>query len=218
MEVQFENKEICKKCGFCCQKCGCDYASDDFEKISYDFLYSVLMEGNISIVSFFDFKELSNGKLIANPFLYLRARNKNRPIVDLLSMKTECSQLGPNGCKYNLQNRPSGGVNLIPMEDNKCYSLKDPKEIVLTWDRYQNVLSRLVKRITGNSIYAQLSLDVENLFYDILNKNYAGVSKTELVDVARMIPFLSITHSEEYRRANKKFNENNKIKLKIKEF
>jgi len=100
--------------------------------------------------------------------LYLRARNINRPIVDLLSLKTTCSQLGPTGCNYSLEDRPSGGVNLIPKENNDCYRLIDQLKIMEFWDYYQKVLSRLVKRITGLSVEENLKKDIENLLYDFV--------------------------------------------------
>ena len=90
MEVLFENKDICSKCkGVCCKKSGCDYSASDFEHLNTNFLYEKLKEGKISIVSYQDFKQIK-GKITSTSFLYLRARNKNRDIVDLLSLKTTC--------------------------------------------------------------------------------------------------------------------------------
>ena len=113
-KIEYENKEICAECGgFCCKKCGCDYSVDDFDDLSVDAIQKLLEEGHVSIVSFQNFKEI-NGKMTCSPYLYLRERNINRPAVDLLSMKTRCSSLTDTGCMYSLENRPSGGVNLIP--------------------------------------------------------------------------------------------------------
>lgn len=94
-----ENLDICRQCGGrCCKKSGCDYSAKDFTDLSFKSLCEILSEGKISIVAFIKFKILHNGKNIADPFLYLRARNENRDIVDLVSMKTRCSQLGDDGC------------------------------------------------------------------------------------------------------------------------
>lgn len=163
-KIEFENKEICRECGgFCCKKCGCDYSVDDFCDLSVDAIQSLLENGNVSIVSFLSFKEI-NKKMTYTSFLYLRHRNVNRPMVDLLSMKTRCLALTDSGCMYSIEDRPSGGVNLIPSNDSACYPLKKPFDIVKGFERYQKSLSRVVKRITGKSVDAQLKDDVYKLF------------------------------------------------------
>lgn len=210
MNIQMENKEICAKCGgFCCKKSGCDYSIKDFESLKIDYLQSKLEEGYISIVSAQDFLETKDGKIINSPFLYLRARNINRPIIDLLSMKTTCKSLEKNGCRYNLENRPSGGVNLIPADGNKsCYPLIPPLEIVKEWQNYQKILARLVKRMTGKSVQENLKIDVENLFYDCFSKNFEGVMDIEIQDILEMLPLLAKAYPEEYKKAKARYNQN----------
>lgn len=149
--LQFENKAICKTCGRCCKKSGCDYSAADFKELSTNYLQQQLEKGDISIVSYLKFTH-TNSKTYVSPFLYLRARNINRPIVDLLSMKTTCSKLTDTGCSYTLEKRPRGGVNLIPQKNHQCYPLEDPYKIVSTWAKYQSVLQRLVKRFTGITV------------------------------------------------------------------
>lgn len=215
LEIQFENKDICQKCGgMCCKKSGCDYIPSDFKKISYDYLYEVLGQGKISIVSALSFEELPNGKIVANPFLYLRARNINRPIVDLFSMKTSCSQLGKNGCNYSLEERPSGGVNLIPKENNKCYHLKSHRELIELWQNYQKILTRLVKRINHLTVDEQLKLDIENVFYDLLMNNVEGVSKQELYEIKEGIILLKQAFPEQLINALHRCKRDNYSKLK----
>ena len=125
--MEYENKELCSSCkGMCCKKSGCDYFVSDFERITKDEILKALLPGKISIVSAFK-KSVINGKVILTPFLYLRARNKDRDIVDLFSMKKTCSMLTDTGCSYSLEDRPGGGVNLIPKK-NGCKPLKDPIE------------------------------------------------------------------------------------------
>ena len=126
---------------------------------------------------------MPNGKLYANPFLYLRARNIDRPIVDLLSMKTTCSMLTNKGCSYDLQNRPSGGVNLIPKENGSCYHKEDPLVKMKEWESYQKVLEKLVKRITGYSVEERFRLDVIDLFVNLMNENFEGISEFEINDI-----------------------------------
>lgn len=215
MEIQFENKDICKKCGgMCCKKSGCDYIPSDFEKITIDYLYEILKQGKVSIVSSLSFEKLQNGKIFANPFLYLRARNNNRPIVDLFSMKTSCSQLGKNGCNYSLDQRPSGGVNLIPKENGKCYSLKNQEELMMSWENYQKILTRLVKKINHLTVDEQLKLDVENVIYDLLMDNIEGVSKQELSEIKEGMTLLTQAFPEQFKKALSRYQKDNYSKVK----
>lgn len=202
-----EDKNICAKCGgFCCKKCGCDYFVSDFDNLKLDYLLNVLSDGKISVVSSLDFKKTQNGKLICLPVLSLRARNENREVIDLLSFKTRCSQLGNNGCLYDLDNRPSGGATLIPGLNMACHSDVNRLEELNKWLPYQNVLGKIVKRYTGKSIDSKLREDVENLFYDILCHNFNGVLDIELYDVLNMLPLLEEVYPSELRNAKKRYN------------
>lgn len=201
-----ENIEICQKCGgYCCKKSGCDYVPEDFSEISLNYLLSKLEEGYISIVSAQDFKRLPSGQIVNTPFLYLRARNKNRPIVDLLSMKTTCASLTENGCNFTYEERPTGGKNLTPVDNGICYPKENPIELVKRWAKYQEVLSKAVERITGKSVEEQLRFDVEQLFFDLLSENTEGVTKRELLDIRSMIPELSSVYKEELFKAKKQY-------------
>lgn len=180
MDIQYENKELCKQCGGkCCKKCGCDYLPKDFSDLSTNGLVEKILEGNISIVSILTINKFPNGGETITPILLLRERNINRSSIDLLSLKTTCASLNENGCKYDLERRPSGGKMLIPMENNKCYN-ENPNLKIQEWLSYQKILERVVKRITGKSVDECLKEDVKNLFIDCLNQNYEGVSKIEL--------------------------------------
>lgn len=205
-----ENKDICSKCGgYCCKKSGCDYLPSDFDNLSYNSTLEILSSGNISIVAALEFSELKDGKLVVVPFLYLRARNKDRDVVDLLSIKNTCSMLTKDGCSYDINNRPSGGALLIPMENGRCYREAIDMSI---WDNYQKVLSRVVKRYTGMSVDQKLKEDIENLFYDVLAGKLEGVAKEEVEDIKGLIPLLLRTNIEEYKKANKRYKGNTLVK------
>lgn len=208
METKNENLDICKKCGgYCCKKCGCDYAVEDFLEIKKDYLLSKLEEGYISIVSIQNFKILPNGEMVNLPFLYLRARNINRPVVDLLSMKTTCASLTDMGCQFDYEHRPMGGKNLVPVEGMRCYPREDAINIVKGWERYQNILEKIVKRLTGKSVDEKLREDIENLFFDLLCNHVEGVAKSELSDIKRMLPLLVQIYFQEYQKAKKRFQQ-----------
>ena len=213
---KYEDKDICSRCGgYCCKKSGCDYATSNFHNLGINSLHEKLAEGNISIVSFLTFKRLPLGKLVATPFLYLRARNTDRDVVDLLSFFKQCSMLKEDGCSYTLEERPKGGVNLIPKDPKPCVPEVNPFEIVDGWNQYQNTLSRLVKRITGMSVDAKLREDVTKMFEDILEENFEGVSEVELEDVKGMLPSLLECFPKEYKNALKNVKSRRKIYMKI---
>lgn len=214
--MKHENKDICSKCGGrCCKKSGCDYSTENFDKINAQELYKILEEGKISIVSLVRFEKNKEGKEYISPFLYLRARNKNRPVVDLISMKTTCSQLTETGCAYSFEERPKGGVNLIPSE-KKCYPDKDPYSIVSGWEQYQNLLRKIVKRLTGKSVEAKIKEDIEELFYNVGMQNFEGVSEIEIADIIPFTRKLIPLYLEEASRAVKRVEDSKQMILKIK--
>lgn len=213
-DPKYENIELCKKCGgYCCKKSGCDYFVSDFENMKLEYLQEILDEGRISIIASFDFKRLKNGKLVYTPILSLRARNKNRDIVDLFSFKTRCASLEENGCYYDVERRPSGGVALIAKLERKCYSEIDRLEELRKWEPYQKVLRRLVKRYTKMSVDEKIKEDVENLVYNILTNNYQEVMKEELEDISSMLPLLQECFPEEFLKANERYSKKNTKKL-----
>ena len=213
--MEYENKEICATCGgICCKKSGCDYFTTDFGVINKNSILEVLETGNVSIVSAFIFNTLGNGKKTLIPFLYLRARNKNRDIIDLFSMKTECSMLTENGCSYDLEHRPGGGVNLIPSK-GACVHLRNPKDEMLKWGQYQGLLSKLVKRYTGKTVNTVIKENVEEVLYQILTEQFDGVQKTEIEDIKSCILDLVKYFPEQYinakirkKRDSKTLNKN----------
>ena len=212
--VEYENKELCKECGgLCCKKCGCDYYIEDFESFEIDYLQKRILENNISIVAAVDFRRISNGKLTMVPLLYLRARNVDRGPVDLISLKKQCSLLTDTGCTYTKEERPSGGLNLIP-KIGGCENLRDQLEMIKEWNKYQKILQRIVKRITGKSVDAVLREDVENLFFDVLAGNFEGVSSIELQEMVTFVPLLTKVYPVEYKRAMDKYQKVDNFSLK----
>ena len=199
---KIENYDICRQCGGrCCKKCGCDYSTLDFDDLSYKAICEILSEGKISIVSAVTFDKLSNGKTLANLFLYLRARNVGRDVVDLISMKTRCSQLTDSGCSYSYEDRPTGGKSLVPVQGGKCYPAEDLHELVKSWIPYQNVLRKVVKRYTGKSVENKAREDVENLFYRVFCDDFDGVMPEELADLRTFVPLLKIAYPDEVKNA-----------------
>lgn len=212
--MEYENKSICAKCGgMCCKKSGCDYYVSDFKEINKSSLLEILEKGNVSIVAALDFYK-ANGKDICSPYLYLRARNTGREVVDLFSFKTRCSMLREDGCTYDLEHRPGGGVNLIPYENENCRPLNNPVDELMKWKPYQSLLSKLVKRLTGKTADQVLKENVEETFYKIFNKDFDGALKAEVYDLLSGLDDLVRCFPEEYESAKKRYNSSNVLRLK----
>lgn len=208
--VKNENLDLCRECGgMCCIKCGCDYSVNDFKKCSYNTLLSELNKGDKSIVAALKFIKMPNGKYTYDAFLYVRARNVNRDIIDLVSMKTRCAQLTDKGCTHSYEDRPANGRNLKPIIDedgNKiCKPIINPLDILKTWKPYQKVLKRLVYYYTGMGVDKKISQDVENLLYDVFVGNYTDVSSLEMLELKEFVPLLIGTFPTEYNNARNKY-------------
>ena len=212
--MQYENHDFCAKCGGkCCLRSGCDYFISDFKNFNIDYLDSFLKTGKVSIVSLLLFKNLPNGNLAVSPLLFMRSRNIERGEIDLLSLKTKCASLTENGCAYSVNERPSGGVHLIPHKDGygHCKSDVDKLEEARKWLPYQKVLSRLVKRYTGLSVMEKLKEDVYNLICTLIMQDYHDVAYDELLEIKDMLPLLQRAFPEEFLKARRVSNIKNKI-------
>lgn len=88
------NKDLCSKCkGSCCKVSGCMYMPSDFKKMKYITIKKELLKGNISIDAF-PVKNLSFNKDAWTLILFLRARNKDKDVVDLFTSGGPCKMLG----------------------------------------------------------------------------------------------------------------------------
>lgn len=214
---KIEDLDICRECGgMCCKKSGCDYAVSDFDDRSMKGLLESLAVGDKSIVAMINFETLPNGKFIAVPFLYVRARNCDRDVIDLVSMKTTCSMLTDTGCSYSYEDRPFGGRNLVPRRrsDGPCRPLDNPLDKIMEWEPYQKQLSKIVKRYTGKSVDAKVKEDVENLFYDVLCGNFKGVHSREIADLEGFVPLLARAFPEERLNGVLRARNDKKVYLK----
>lgn len=142
------NSEACKSCGGkCCQKCGCHFAPDDFENLTFEGLKREIEKGYISI-------DLVDGEMIYQRgfFYILRVRNVGAPIVDLGCDRSKCCLLTKKGCKLSYEKRPMGGKMLIPghaiIEGHElimCNNLYDIEQCCYDWKPHTEVLSKLAK-------------------------------------------------------------------------
>ena len=210
-EIKNENLNLCRECGgMCCKKSGCDYSADDFDNCSYNNLVKELSKGDKSIICYMKFKEDDLGNVTYEPFLYLRARNNNRDIIDLVSIKTGCSLLLSNGCSLDYKHRPMGGRNLKPVAPGEggCRPLKNPLDVVNSWKPHQKTLKRLVITFSGKSVNAKIKEDVENLFYDVYTNDLSSVSPMELEDLKGFLPLLIKAFPDELNNASERYKKN----------
>lgn len=166
--------DVCRECKGkgCCQHFGCFYSPRDFSVIhdeSYSYeekvkeLTDILKKGKISIdmiwIKDHDWGPLNpiTGKpdidKISNHdgYLFLRACNSNRPVIDFQKFLEEghnypCINWSPeNGCAYSEEDRPYGGKMLKPVKIEitpeqslyRCTDMIDYDLFVGEWSEYQ---------------------------------------------------------------------------------
>lgn len=158
------NTNICSKCkGKCCQRCACDNVPSDFNndisliKKALDSEYYTIDFARKSPYSFvttkagyltLDIKEILQAD---DETLYVRPRNKDRPIVDILHDK---EIEGPcifwsieKGCALSYENRPMFGRTLIPSSTGSCKNVYYTRNLLIEyWKPYTEELYELAKQ------------------------------------------------------------------------
>lgn len=209
----YENRELCAKCGgLCCKMSGCDFFVTDFDNLKIEYLESVLNTGRVSVTGNLAIKHTKNGNPYTELILALKARNVGRDEIDLWSISSRCVNLEENGCYFDVNERPSGGVHLIAKPNRKCKPDYDMDSELEKWLPYQNVLRKLVKRRTGMTVEAKLRQDIENTFYDLLMMNYENSHPVVIENAIRMAPDLAMLYPMEISNAKKRVKINKKDK------
>lgn len=155
---KFINYEMCKKCGgVCCKENGCIYLPQDFNNLDFESLKRVLDEGNVSIsgqpIQFY-----GNAWTF---LLYLRARNQNADIVDLITSGGPCKLLTSTGCSLGENDRPSLGLAIKPVAvGGPCSKTFSQDQVVDAWMDHSEVLSNLVQHYTDKDV---ISVIVEQM-------------------------------------------------------
>lgn len=185
----YYNYDLCKACKGkrCCAHYGCMYSPEDFivlgdTKYTHEqrliILTELLKQGKISIDMCWgtdlywgplnplskrpDIEKMLNGE----GYLYLRARNKNRPVVDFQKFMTEsnypCINWNPEkGCCLSEEERPYCGRMLNPIvikdgngyEDYRCEMKNDAEtETIKLWARHQELMYDLYRNIVKLNI------------------------------------------------------------------
>lgn len=183
------NNKMCEECGrVCCKEVGCIYLPTDFKSMDINYLISLINKGNISISG--EPYKIGNKAFSYLPFL--RARNKDADIVDLITLGGPCKLLTSNGCKLDMSERPALGQRVIPTKIGgpcrKDYEIEEPYK----WLKYSETLERLVKYYTKNEMQDQLRQELKIKLKAIKekllqNKNLTEMEKLILSDYDNII-------------------------------
>lgn len=179
---EYINYEMCKKCGgACCKETGCIYLPTDFESLTFKSLVKLLDQGNISIAG----EPYSN--LFGNAWSYLpylRVRNINSKIVDLVTTGQPCKLLTSNGCSLSEQDRPTLGLLLKPTVIGGPCDNDFPLNTVENWLNYSEVLHQLIKYYTGKSL---IDVFVEQMAVKIKNIENKKKTKQKLTGMEQIV-------------------------------
>ena len=140
--------EMCKKWGgVCCKQNGCVYMPKDFESMEFSYLKNELEKGKISISG----QVIKLFKNMWTYIPYLRARNKDANIVDLITNGGPCINLTETGCSLSEEKRPTFGLLVKPTKiGGPCEKVNS--DSADDWLDYSEVLEELVKYYTNKSI------------------------------------------------------------------
>ena len=212
MQRKYENSSLCAACGgMCCKNIGCDYLTTDIPSLKEEDILKLLKTNRTSIIS--DIALVPQEKKYKVTLL-LSARNSHRRVIDLVSVGTPCASLGPNGCKLNFKNRPGEGRHLIPGKYFLCNSDLDVDEEINKWRIYQEILKRIVTKYTNRTLEEELSLEMENFFYDVLSENFYNATFESRINATIQVEGLIPYFKDEYQRAEERYlAKNNNLRL-----
>ncbi len=163
---KYTDYEMCKKCkGACCKQNGCVYKTTDFQDMDFYYLKEKLEKGRISISG-------QAAPIAKNAWTYipfLRARNKNAGIVDLITDGGPCINLTNNGCILTEDERPSYGLSVKPTKiGGPCDKINSDDAI--NWLDYSNVLEKLIKYYTNEEMIDIIVDEISKQMHNIIKK------------------------------------------------
>ena len=179
----FDNK-ACAKCGGrCCKASACGLAPWDFEEadMTEEFVETLLDTGAYMIALGYDFwgnrGNWHYGGFPDNiqPRPYLCMREEGMDEICVNPIRNKCIFLGTRGCKLKPEDRPSGGLLLIPSLG--CENLMGmPFDI---WRAYQHIFENIVQKRKGRSIQGLNEEAWLKAKEQILTKIHAGQKLSE---------------------------------------
>ena len=158
--------DMCKQCkGVCCKQNGCVYMPSDFKSMKFTYLSKKLEEGKISISG-----QATTIQSIGWTYMpYLRARNKDAGIVDLITKGGPCINLTDTGCSLSEDNRPTFGLLVKPTKvGGPCKQMNS--QLGTEWLNYSEVLEKLVKYYTSKDMIDIVVDEISKMMIEIKNK------------------------------------------------
>lgn len=158
--------EMCKKCGgACCKQNGCVYKPTDFKSMDFSYLKQELEKGRISISG----QATKIGGSAWTYMPYLRARNKNAEIIELVPIGNPCINLTDTGCSLSEEERPTYGLLVKPTKiGGPCEKINS--DDATDWLYYSEVLEKLVKYYTNKEIIDVLVDEISKKIVEINKK------------------------------------------------
>lgn len=160
------NYDMCKACkGACCKQNGCVYKTTDFKSDDFSYLKEELEKGRISISG----QAMPINKTSWTYIPYLRARNQNANIVDLITNGGPCINLTDNGCILSEDERPSYGLLVKPIKiGGPCDKISTEDSI--NWLDYSEVLEQLIKYYTSEEMIDIIVDEISKQMIEIKKK------------------------------------------------
>ena len=179
------------------------YMPSDFKKMKYITIKKELLKGNISIDAF----PVKGFNLDAwTLILFLRARNKDKDVVDLFTSGGPCKMLGENGCFYDEDERPSCGLMVKPTFVNgPCPKTFDDGEFMRSWLKHQSLLELFIKEYTGKEFF--------DYVYDLLTEK-SNLIASKIENNESLTPS-EVTNYERFKQiVNSPFYTSSEVKEK----
>ena len=145
----FQNSDQCAKHkGFCCKQQPCSILANDFESYDFETLRDYIDRGDTTI------SIAPRKSMFSIPLVGLAVRGRDDGIIRYGERKIQpCTQLTKDGCKYDFDNRPSGGVLVIPRTGYQCIPIMNAcyANHQLSQDTRQEVLQRILEYYHGDN-------------------------------------------------------------------
>lgn len=138
------DKKVCKECGGeCCKGQGCMLMPFDIEPFEKVHIIELLENGEYSIRAFYE-------ENMAYP--YMIAREVGQTAFAVLSPHTRCAHLTKKGCKFSDEERPTGGIAVIPNFHGYCLPVFATNEVEGYWKspEVHEVMTEVVRHYIGN--------------------------------------------------------------------
>jgi hypothetical protein len=171
---------MCKKCGgACCKECGCVYKPSDLKKMSFTYLKEQLNKGKISISG--QVAPITKNTWTYLP--YLRARNIDSNIVDLIPTGKPCINLTNTGCILAEEERPAFGLSIKPtIIGGPCRNnSQDGFEL---WLEHSKVLEKLINYYTNKDMF---NIIINELSKKIITIKYKQKNNIKLNSMEYMV-------------------------------